>query len=138
MIIAAIDPGVTTGFAYIDTLSSSSDFISPSSYHLTTFTDVNDLIDCIKEIAPDLIVIEDFNTSGTLNRERKITIMVIGAVLASQRWLDRPAILHVPQHRLAYLKQAREMFPKAIIHSIDALAHLLCAIDNKEYVTKKS
>ena len=135
MIISAIDPGVTTGFAYADLGNDPSffDVSSPDHFFLSVFPDINGLIDKLIELRSDLVVIEDFNTAGTLNRERKITIMTIGAVLATQRWLNKPVVTHVPQHRRAYLSQAHSLYPKAIIHSIDALAHLLCAIDLKEY-----
>ena len=129
MRIIGIDPGVTTGFAiYIKTKE------GQDGFSVRTFIDINDLIDAIIGWKPDLTIIEDFNSSGFLNKERKITIMTIGAVLATTRFINRPVIKHAPQHRRAYLDKARSMYPSASIHSIDALAHVLASIATSEHL----
>lgn len=121
MKILAIDPGGSTGLAwYLDgEIDTKCVPISEAMDNLT--------------LEYDLFVIERFATAGRLSKDGLATIDLVGQVKGWCYAMLKPVILHSPQSRKAWQRDA-EFFPgrKRIIHERDALAHLLQYLDAKD------
>ncbi len=115
--ILAIDPGVTTGWAVLN------------GGEITTgnIRTPDSLAGLIGEIAcaHGTVVVENFIGGGYRTKESAETLQVLGFVRYYCAWLRVPCIVQVPQRRLPYVSQARDLLPPTSRHGVDALAHLL-------------
>ena len=122
MTILSIDPGNSTGFAFVN------------NQHITTFgvlntphNDIRDLIEKLQMLQPEAIVIEDFILhSKRKSRSHADTCKVIGAVMGWATIYRLPMDFQTPSMRKAFVRFAKDLAPRNVsIHSIDALAHML-------------
>lgn len=115
-VIVAFDPGITTGVATNDN----------GHYNLFVLYTPEDLYNWISDHrAVTQIVLEDFVTGGQVDVNMLHTIRLVGGILALAHIYGIPVDLRTSITRWAFKPKAKGMFPHAIIHARDALAHLL-------------
>lgn len=118
----SIDPGISTGYVFID-----EDEISCSGVLRTPHNDIRDLIDMLEYLQPSHIVIEDFILrSRRKSRDHADTCKNIGAVMGYATIHSLVLDFQVPSMRKAFVDIAKAIAPYGTsIHTIDALAHAL-------------
>ena len=133
MKVLAIDPGISTGMAWVsDEGELIASVVTDSKSHI---------LQLLQEFAHSdyTVVIEDFVGAGPRTKEAIFVLKLIGFVTAVCLIYEYPLHLQVPQQRLPLLSEAKQRAPKgAIIHAVDAYAHAL-AYQEKErgYVLSK-
>lgn len=116
----ALDPGGTCGIAIRTEIS-------------TIVTRVThrpkDLWNLIRDLKPDRVVFENFQTPGHISKDGLYTVRLIGGIEALTYSLKIPTVMQFPNERLQQLEVARHYLKlaqkKYLIHEVDALAHLL-------------
>lgn len=131
MRIFAIDPGLTIGYAWYDTEQNAFDARQSDSYH--TIIDWLDID--IQDQDNSLFIVENYISAGTLTKEAKETIKLVGffEYYIERRWGE--VTLQSPQKRLSGVARAVQMIgdgPLKVMHrngrdAVAALAHALVA-----------
>ena len=117
--LIAIDPGGNTGIATkIDGI-----------YHTETTPLPDVVFGHINNGDWDVVIYEDFNTSGNISKDGQHTLKLIGGILALCWRRDIKPYRQMPQARMAFLARAngilKKIKDKTTNHEKDALAHLL-------------
>ena len=130
MLVAAFDPGLTTGYALADFGGRDGSSVVP--FRLLTAQVLTCVEEVIAQAAPftDVLIVEDFVGAGQRTREAIHTLKLVG-YLQYRYFLD-PAtrtVLHQPQWRKGYVAAASDLLrshPTLTYnkHAADAVAHL--------------
>jgi hypothetical protein len=131
MLVAAFDPGLTTGYALADFAERDDNPIVPfrliSAYPLDSPADV---VRKANESWADIIVVEDFVGSGPRTREATHTLKLVGYLqYFNITHFTSKTILHQPQWRKGYVALAEQVLREHPLcqynkHAADALAHI--------------
>lgn len=118
--IIAIDPGGTTGLA----------FVIDRQWNTATADDPAYIFQLFKQFNFDVVIIERFITNQNyLSKHGINTIEIVGGVKALCIVQDMKLYTHVPIQRMAYVRKANTMLKlkgeRYVDHEADALAHLL-------------
>ena len=131
MLVAAFDPGLTTGYALADFGGRDGSNVVP--FHLldaghTEYIGVT--INRAWHFRPDVLIVEDFIGAGQRTREAILTLKLVGALqfleYSSDAW---KTVMHQPQWRKGYVAAASDLLrshPTLTYnkHAADAVAHL--------------
>lgn len=120
MTLLALDPGVTTGVAIH---SNDNQYITLVVHKFT------DILELIKYHKPTVVIFEDFNAGGLIDKYGQATIRLIGSIETMAHMLNIPTCLQFPRERYPFIAPARQiikaMNKKYLVHEIDAMSHLL-------------
>lgn len=120
MIILALDPGITTGVAL---------HLEDNGYVTLVCHKFTDILELIKYHQPTVVIFEDFNSGGLIDKYGQATIRLIGSIEVMAHMLNVPTCLQFPRERYPFIAPARQMIKamnkKYLIHEVDALSHLL-------------
>ena len=121
--VIGIDPGKTSGVAFVDGCSGSVDIITCGDYDTrdSLYATIRHLVTVYHV---DMVVIEDFIGSGPRTPAAILTLKLIGFLEGMLTELDITHRLQPPQWRKPFLREAKE-FEGVPHHSRDALAHAL-------------
>lgn len=144
MKLLGIDPGGTTGIA-VATYNKRKRHASLTWYDqlvgsaelLVDPTRAAELFDKLNKESLDAVVIENFIGGGTRTRHSDYTMKLVGFFAGLCVGLGVPWVLQVPQKRLSYLADARELLPQKDKHAQDALAHVFAYINTSEIKNAK-
>ena len=133
MIVAAFDPGKTTGYAVLDTTTQTVLEAGPLVDLFNDEAEQDRLFSLLHELQPQVVVCENYLGSGPRNPDNQNAIQLIGFVKAAARsYLPGVTFrLQNPGSRKSWLKNASralfgtETYNKAQSHPIDALAHAI-------------
>ena len=114
MPVLAIDPGESIGIAFFD-----------NGYQSCVIKEPAELWTLITGVPWDVVVYENFSTSGRISAPGLHTVRIVGGIQALCSHFHIAMIQHAPQARYPYLRKAKVMLAGHIIHEIDAMAHLL-------------
>lgn len=128
--IVAFDPGVHVGIAWRD-----------DNGKLGATMIYNNLVLTYKYIInrPDVVVFEDFETSGNISKDGLYTVRVVGGIQALCLEHHVPCVLQIPQARYSTMDEAKAYIKRTLgrgkytPHHIDALAHLL-AYESRQHI----
>lgn len=131
MIVAAYDPGVTTGYAVADVRDRLSD---PHIIALGALEDINAVRHAVSVLEPSydvrVRIVEDFIGGGSRTREAIHTLKLVGFLELADNGTTLTIESHVPQWRKAFVTEAQALaeaqgFRSAGRHGVDALSHIL-------------
>ena len=134
MIVAAVDPGLTTGLASYETAYD----LVLGTKETTDPVEVGWYLDWLRDTAEAdgddvVVVVENYLGAGPRTAEATHTLQVLGFVRWYAAMLGLPVVVQAPQQRLAYVTRATELAPK-LRHAGAALAHALAyAAKQKPY-----
>ncbi len=126
MIVAAFDPGRTTGFAQAAFGKQGADGVRPllsvSTKQLSDVSAVRDQM-LLARMA-DIIIVEDFIGAGPRTSDAVFTLKLVG--LLEYGFPNTTVIMQNPQRRKPFVAMAREMLnaQHKDRHGADALAHI--------------
>ena len=128
MLIFAIDPGLTNGYAWYDTVT--------EEFEAGQSTDPMQVVSWLKFYMPTALgtphfIVENYLSAGHLTKEAMHTIKLVGffEFYIKAVWADS-VVLAPPQRRLSGVGRAKTMAQASLTpgpHSWDALAHALVA-----------
>lgn len=127
MVVLGIDPGVTTGYAVLESVDEG----RHSSVRLIAAGECKTYGDLVRVLLKaqktvDLIVIEDFFSAGVLNQYKKQTIVTLGFVQGWAAHAKVKIVTQAPRRRTPYLIPAAKLVKETgSRHSRDAAAHAL-------------
>ena len=126
MIIAAYDPGRTTGYAQV-AVDRQGSIASLSVDHVSQLQGVHAVLDQMArdQSDVDIVIIEDFIGAGPRTSDAIYTLKLVG--LLEYGFSHPLVIMQNPQVRKAFVSQARELLEARHKerHGADALAHIL-------------
>ena len=122
--VLTVDPGHNVGMAWGSIIDGKGEL---KGSILRRYEHLEEVQATILEWNPNVVAIEDFNTSGQLSAPGKHTILVIGFVIGICHSQNIKWQLHTPQFRYPFLPAAKihPLTKGHIIHEIDATAHCL-------------
>lgn len=131
MLVAAFDPGLTTGYALADFAErDGSDVVPFRLLRACAFEDIHAVLGAVEMDRHDVRVVEDFVGAGPRTREAIHTLKLVGAL---QYWnytsLAVQTVMHQPQWRKGYVAAASDLLRQHPTlaynkHAADALAHI--------------
>jgi hypothetical protein len=121
MNILAVDPGITTGIAFI---SETGELLQAgTATYEETLDRVHAQQDCI-------IVVEDFIGAGPRTKEAIFVLKLIGGIVAICHVDSLRCIIQAPQVRIPFVPEAKDRAGlKVSKHAIDAYAHGLAFLE---------
>lgn len=125
MRIFAIDPGLTIGYAWYDTINGDFDAGQTKSY-----SHVIEWIEDVESHWEDKFIIENYLSAGHLTKEAMHTIKLVGFFEFELTHRGVDVALAPPQRRLSGVARAKTLAHEKDIpgpHSWDALAHAIVA-----------
>lgn len=130
MLVAAFDPGLTTGYALADFAERDDNPIVPFRLLAACSLDtVEDVLWEADSTISDVRIVEDFVGAGMRTREAIHTLKLVGALQYWNLFERGRAVLHQPQWRKAYVDIAAQVLREHPLcsynkHAADALAHI--------------
>ena len=140
MLVLGIDPGVTVGWALVEseehTIVAAGQFYFPNMYKAGApcmGTDPGaEFVRVFEDGCPDYVAIEDFIGSGPRTKAMTQTMNAVGYLVCLAHTYGVPVKLQVPQTRRPYLAEAEEILGAkkrgSKRHSVDAAGHALAYI----------
>lgn len=124
MIVAAFDPGGTTGIAL-----RMGDPPGPLAYWTYAANKKEDVYEIFRSHKVDKVIIEQFYTGGHISRDGIWTTELVGGLEAVRYVLGIEVFRHPPQRRKSFIADAKAILKGQarffVEHEMDALAHLL-------------
>lgn len=99
---------------------------TPSGYSTAPYFVQAEVWELLHKQHFDLCIVEFFATSGRISKHGLGTVEMVGAITAICATRRIPLVRQAPFQRKAFIARAKEIVSNtAVIHEVDALAHLL-------------
>lgn len=115
--VLAVDPGPHTGLATRDAQG--------VPIVLMIHNDLNQIVDFVLTIKPEVIVVERFATGGRMSGYGHETIEIIGVMRGLAYALGARFYKQTPQSRYAFSEDSKTQLGRRTQHEWDAYSHLL-------------